>query len=76
MSLKKRIQATRSPSPVVTYNKEEIELINFFVDEGSSINRAVDRIHETYRNPNSPYYELSLVMCTVHDAAVEVLGDE
>ena len=52
----------------MSYNKEELELINHFITEGATNDQAIDIVHETYRNPNSPYYKMSLVDCAVEGA--------
>jgi hypothetical protein len=59
-SIKQQMRDARKPSPVVHYNKEEIEIVNFLVGNGYSVNRAIDTIHRTYRNENSTYYKVPL----------------
>lgn len=63
MYLKEKIRRSRAPSDVVQYNKQQLELINYHVDGGCTLDQAIAEVHGTYNNPNSPYFHLSLADC-------------
>ena len=70
--IKNKIKQARKAGGVVQYSKTEVELVNHYIDtEGCSVNQAIDRLHDTFRNINSPYYGLSLSFLQAYNTTEE-----